>query len=236
MKRRWRAEANAFSAFASALHRRFIATLLPWAYERLYHELAWAYDPISWLVSSGQWRAWQRAALPYLSAGTVLEIGCGPGHLLLDLLRANRSAFGVDVSPAQCAAARGRLARSGYPNRVAQTDGRQLPLADASFDGVVLTFPTPVIHDPALWREIARVLRPRGQVVVVLGVRPNRIPWWNPIARLWRALASPANASGGTPARSRVATAPLDSRVFQVDLAAGTILVLVAGKSGAEPV
>ena len=26
-----------------------------WLTERLYHELAWTYDPVSWLVSLGQW-------------------------------------------------------------------------------------------------------------------------------------------------------------------------------------
>jgi hypothetical protein len=40
-------------------------SLYLWLAERLYHELAWAYDGISWLVSLG---AWSRYAIEKLDA------------------------------------------------------------------------------------------------------------------------------------------------------------------------
>ncbi len=45
---------------------RFGTVLLRWLFDLLYHELAWAYDPVSALVSGGRWRDWQRVALPFL--------------------------------------------------------------------------------------------------------------------------------------------------------------------------
>src|SRR4030067_1850706 len=48
----------------------------------LYNPLAWAYDGVSFLVSQGDWRRWTQGALPHVHGPGVLEIGCGPGHLL----------------------------------------------------------------------------------------------------------------------------------------------------------
>ena len=45
-----------------------------------------------WFASTvpfaGQWRVWQRLALPRIRGTRVLEIGCGPGKLLADMVRA----------------------------------------------------------------------------------------------------------------------------------------------------
>ena len=65
------------------------------------------------------------------------------------------------------------VSRAGYHSVVIGADGRQLPLADRSIDTVVCTFPTPVIRESALWRELARVLRPEGQAIVVLAARTH---------------------------------------------------------------
>ena len=48
---------------------------------------------------------------------------------------------------------------------------QELPYPDASFDSVVSTFPTDYIFDPATTREMARVLRVGGRLLVVLGAR-----------------------------------------------------------------
>src|SRR5581483_5728728 len=50
----------------AAMLRRLIGPPLRLAFHLLYHQLAWAYDTVAWLVSGGAWRAWARATLPYL--------------------------------------------------------------------------------------------------------------------------------------------------------------------------
>ena len=58
------------------------------AFEALYGRFAWAYDWVSRTFFLGQWRVWQRAAIPHLQGPRVLEVGMGTGDLHIDLLRA----------------------------------------------------------------------------------------------------------------------------------------------------
>ena len=141
-------------------------------FELLYHNRA-----LYWLASTipfaGQWRRWQRLVIPRLGTSQdVLEVGCGIGTLQADLNAAGFTCAAVDRSPQMVAATRARLRRHGFvaaAERVEQGDVRELPFPDASFDAVVSTFPTDYITDPRSLGEIARVLRPGGRLIVVLG-------------------------------------------------------------------
>ena len=128
-----------------------------------------------WLASTipfaGRWRTWQRLVLPRLRGRDVLEVGCGTGTLLADMTAAGYTCTAVDRSPQMVAATRARLHRRSpsAAARVLQASVQALPFADASFESVASTFPTDYIFDPAALREIARVLRPGGRLVVVIG-------------------------------------------------------------------
>jgi hypothetical protein len=54
---------------------KWIAKAYFWLAERLYNELAWAYDPASWLISLGKWAARRWEVLPFIYGRQVLEIG-----------------------------------------------------------------------------------------------------------------------------------------------------------------
>jgi len=73
---------------------RLPAHLVVSAFHLLYHEAAWAYDAVAAAVSLGQWRAWGAAALPFLPGPRVLELGHGPGHMLIALTAAGYDAAG----------------------------------------------------------------------------------------------------------------------------------------------
>lgn len=141
------------------------------AFDILYH-----HPSLYWLASTipfaGQWRVWQRLVLPRLVGLDVLEVGCGPGWLLADMVAAGYRCRAIDASASMVAATRRNLARRGLvagQDIVTQARAQALPFLDASFDSVVSTFPAPYIADPPSLAEIARVLRPGGRLIVVIG-------------------------------------------------------------------
>ena len=136
-------------------------------FQLLYGPMAWSYGLVSWLASLGQWRAWQRAALPYIQGQDVLELAHGPGHLLHDLAGAGYAATGVDLSPQMGRRAQRLLRRRGLSVPLVRGRGEQLPFASGSFDTVVSTFPTPFILAGDTLQSVHRVLRPGGRMVIV---------------------------------------------------------------------
>lgn len=153
-----------------------------WLAERLYHEFAWAYDPVSWLVSRGRWDAWRAEVLDYLAGPRVLEIGFGTGELLAALARRGYQVVGVELSPAMQRVTARKLRKQGL-GALPRLRGRSsaLPFAAGAFDSVVSTFPSPYILEPDTFAEIGRLLRPPdppkvpgGRLVVVGLASPAR--------------------------------------------------------------
>ncbi len=60
-------------------------TLRKWVFETLYKN-RYLYRFASTVPFAGQWRVWQRLALTRLRGVDVLELGCGLGDLLADML------------------------------------------------------------------------------------------------------------------------------------------------------
>jgi SAM-dependent methyltransferase len=164
-----------------------------------------------WLASTipfaGQWRRWQRLVLPHLRGTDVLEVGCGLGTLLADMAQAGYRCAAVDRSPQMVAAARDTLRWRGLPlddTPIQQAGVQRLPFPDANFDDVVSTFPTEYIADPRALREIGRVLRPGGRLVVVLGagLLPTRMVLW-PLVFIQRLIYGRGAADAGSCLGSR---------------------------------
>jgi len=120
-------------------------------------------------------------SIPWRGDERVLDVGCGPGLLTVGAAHRvpNGSVVGVDVWNPR--AVSGNRAESvlenatieGVSNRVdvKEGDARKLPFPDGSFDVVVSNF---VVHElqaradrEQMMREVARVLKPGGHVMLV---------------------------------------------------------------------
>lgn len=98
----------------------------------------------------------------------VLEVGVGTG-LSLPHYPATARITGIDLSPHMLARARARVRRHRLHNvELHAMDAQALDFPDASFDKVVALYVASVVPDAAaMMRELRRVCRPGGQIVVV---------------------------------------------------------------------
>ncbi|KAB2948971.1 MAG: arsenite methyltransferase [Thermoanaerobaculia bacterium] len=111
------------------------------------------------------------AHLALVPGETVLDLGSGAG---IDAFLAARAVgeggrvIGVDMTPEMLARARAAAERHGFAN-VEFREGRleALPVADASIDAVTSNCVINLVPDKAaVFREVARVLKPGGRLVV----------------------------------------------------------------------
>ncbi len=103
--------------------------------------------------------SWLRSLPP----GKGLDAGAGIGLYSDAVATCGHTAVAVDVSLRMLAASRGR----GRYRRLVQADVASLPLATASLDWVLCTRVLTHIADAGkAVRELARVLRPRGEVLI----------------------------------------------------------------------
>jgi ubiquinone/menaquinone biosynthesis C-methylase UbiE len=157
--------------------RRFIKI----GFYLLYHQMAWSYDGVAWIVSFGQWPAWRRLALQFMQPGPTLELAYGTGAFFVDMLDCGYQPIGIDVSPYMAQRASKRLQQKKQSPRLNQAKAQALPFPNNTFTNVVATFPTDYILQDETLAEIHRVLRdpapdsPSRLIVVAEG--QLRGPW-----------------------------------------------------------
>lgn len=151
----------------SSRSQQILSLILKVFFHLLYHQFAWLYDAVAWMVSFGRWQDWILATLPYLEGDPILEIGHGPGHLLQALCEQRKRAFGLDESRQMSRLASRRLVNMGYSHNLVNGYAQFLPFTEASFRHVVATFPSEFIFSSITLSEIYRVLSPEGSLVVL---------------------------------------------------------------------
>jgi ubiquinone/menaquinone biosynthesis C-methylase UbiE len=140
--------------------------------------LHWAarYDLLVWLLTYGRSHAFRERLvnLAHLAAGeSVLDVGCGTGSLAIAAkgrVGAGGTVFGIDASPAMIARSTSKAAKAGIDVAFKTAVAEALPFPEAQFDVVLSTLmlhhlPRKVRQQCA--REIRRVLKPEGRVLVV---------------------------------------------------------------------
>lgn len=148
-------------------HCNWLDHLLRIFFHLLYNQLAWAYDFVANIVSIGQWKEWVLSVSKDLNGPLVLEIGHGPGHLLITLNKMGVHIFGIDKSLSMGNMAYGRIADLGYEPSIARALATNMPFRSASFHQLVATFPSEFILETSTISEAYRVLLPGGKFIIL---------------------------------------------------------------------
>ena len=138
-----------------------------------FDEIARDYDRMNHLMTAGLDRCWRKRAVQGLH-GKVLDVACGTGDMVVELLRTRHAASlqvtGVDLSEEMLAIAKRKAPQAEY--RLA--DAEHLPFGDASFDAVTCAFGVRnFVHLEAGLKEMLRVLKPGGCMVVLELATPD---------------------------------------------------------------
>jgi ubiquinone/menaquinone biosynthesis C-methylase UbiE len=114
------------------------------------------------------WQRWVFDQFDLPAQCSILELGCGAGHLWttnLDRLPPGWTVCLSDASAGMLAQARANLGESAARSSFRQVDARAIPFADGSFDAVIANHMLYHVPDRAkALAEIRRVLKPGGRL------------------------------------------------------------------------
>ena len=133
--------------------------------------MALVYDPFVWLGELGGMRRRRRRLLAD-ARGRVVEIGAGTGLNIAHYPDGIAELVLAEPEQAMRRRLARRLRRHARVARIVDAPAEHLPLADGSVDTVVSTLVLCTVDEPErALREIARVLRPDGQLLFIEHVR-----------------------------------------------------------------
>jgi ubiquinone/menaquinone biosynthesis C-methylase UbiE len=203
------------------------------AFDQFYNRFAFTYDAVSAVVSRGEWRAWTRAALPFVRGTRVLEIAFGTGNLHLDLHAAGYVPVGIDLSPYMHAITSKKFRARNILPRLARANVSALPFPSDFFSTLVMTFPPGFVFNPAAVSEMHRVLEHQGVLVWVDAAEMDAGDMWD---RLINGAFQITGTGLPADAREQVLQAELQEgarwtwRVETVRARASSVRVIIASK------
>ena len=154
------------------------------AVEDMFDAVAPRYDLLNRVLSAGIDRYWRWRAVRMLDdeqPRRVLDVATGTADLALRIERTlhPRETVGIDLSTEMLSRGRDKIERKGLSPRITlqKADAAALPFDDASFDAAFVAFGVRNFEDlDAGLRDIQRVLRPGGSLIVLEFSQPRAFP------------------------------------------------------------
>ncbi len=139
-----------------------------------YQRISPIYDKIEWLMER-RFRPWREKQWQFVYGPRVLEVGVGTGKNM-EFWPLNCRITAIDLTPGMLDIARQRAKRlNRHEDDLFLADVQHLELPSGIFDTVVATFVFCSVPDPVQGlREIGRVVRPNGQILLLEHVRIDR--------------------------------------------------------------
>jgi demethylmenaquinone methyltransferase/2-methoxy-6-polyprenyl-1,4-benzoquinol methylase len=167
----------------------------------MFDRIAGPYDLMNSVMTAGLHHRWRERAADLARVGPgsrALDVATGTGDLAIELASRGAEVVGSDFSEGMLDVARRKAPSLTWE----QGNALALPYDDASFDAATVGFGARNFSDlPQGLREMARVVRPGGRVVVLEITTPQRPPlstffslWFDRVVPLLGKLASEPEA------------------------------------------
>jgi demethylmenaquinone methyltransferase / 2-methoxy-6-polyprenyl-1,4-benzoquinol methylase len=211
----------------------------------MFDRIAGVYDRMNSVMTAGMHHRWRERAADLARVGPgsrAVDVATGTGDLAIELARRGATVTGLDFAEAMLEVARAKASHLEFD----RGDALALPYEDAAFDAATVGFGARNFSDlDRGLREMTRVVRPGGRVVVLEITRPARAPlswffglWFDRLVPVLGRLAADPDAYTYLPSSVRRFPGPeeLASRMAATGLGevrwivtAGGIIALHAG-------
>ncbi|MEZ5120121.1 MAG: ubiquinone/menaquinone biosynthesis methyltransferase [Solirubrobacterales bacterium] len=181
----------------------------------MFDRIAGVYDVMNSVMTAGLHHRWRRRAVDLAAVGPgsrVLDVATGTGDLAIEAAARGAEVVGTDFSEAMLERARAKAPGIAFE----QGDALALRYPDGAFDAATVGFGARNFADlDQGLREMARVVRPGGRVVVLEITTPARPPlstffsvWFDRLVPLVGRLAGDPDAYSYLPSSVRRFPAP----------------------------
>ena len=160
----------------------------------MFSSIATRYDVTNVVLSFGIDRSWRDEVVKTARTGPgmrVLDCATGTGDLALAFRRTGAEVVGTDFCAPMLEPAREKARAAGLELTFEVADAMALPYSDRSFDVASISFGIRNVDDPVTClREMARVVKPGGQVLVLEFGQPRGL--WGALYRFYSRVVMPA--------------------------------------------
>ena len=149
----------------------------------MFDAVAPRYDLLNRLLSGGIDRSWRKAAVNMLAPhnpNRILDLATGTADLAVEAMRLNpEKIVGVDIAEEMLKFGREKLRKLNLDDQITlqRGDAEKLPFSDSQFDAAMVSFGVRNFENLQKGlKEIRRVLKPGGALVILEFSRPRAFP------------------------------------------------------------